>query len=147
MQNRFDLLVVDVMPIYMIMPRYSHNYALFYSCSIVICSPTIEFAILRESTSETYGPRVYFTSYNFTIYNSSLLFILFCNLYFSIYIIKMQKYLSYLIISIRSHFASGREGNDNPFIVLVVRFFFVCVGVLRLELALVFLEEERVMQQ
>ena len=30
MQNRFDLLVADVMPIYMIMPRYSHNYALFY---------------------------------------------------------------------------------------------------------------------
>ena len=30
MQNRFDLLVTDVMPIYMIMPRYSHNYALFY---------------------------------------------------------------------------------------------------------------------
>ena len=30
MQNCFDLLVMDVMPIYMIMPRYSHNYALFY---------------------------------------------------------------------------------------------------------------------
>ena len=29
MQNRFDLLVTDVMPIYMIMPRYSHNYAQF----------------------------------------------------------------------------------------------------------------------
>ena len=31
MQNRFDLLVLDVMPIYMIIPRYSHNYAC-YSC-------------------------------------------------------------------------------------------------------------------
>ena len=30
MQNRFGLLVTDVMPIYMIMPGYSHNYALFY---------------------------------------------------------------------------------------------------------------------
>ena len=30
MQNRSGLLVADVMPIYMIMPRYSHNYALFY---------------------------------------------------------------------------------------------------------------------
>ena len=26
----FSLLVADVMPMYMIMPRYSHNYALFY---------------------------------------------------------------------------------------------------------------------
>ena len=26
----FGLLVADVMPIYMIMPRFSHNYALFY---------------------------------------------------------------------------------------------------------------------
>ena len=30
MQNRFGLLVSDMMPIYMIMPRYSHNYSLFY---------------------------------------------------------------------------------------------------------------------
>ena len=30
MQNRFDLLVADMMPMYMIVPRYSHNYALFY---------------------------------------------------------------------------------------------------------------------
>ena len=29
MQNRFGLLVADVMPIYMIIPRYSHNYAQF----------------------------------------------------------------------------------------------------------------------
>ena len=46
------------------------------NCSAVICSPTIILAILREATSETYGPRVYFTSYKFLIYNSSLLFIL-----------------------------------------------------------------------
>ena len=30
MQNRFGLLDTDVMPMFMIMPRYSHNYALFY---------------------------------------------------------------------------------------------------------------------
>ena len=30
MQAGVDLLVADVMPIYMILPRYSHNYALFY---------------------------------------------------------------------------------------------------------------------
>src|SRR3954471_7942086 len=69
MQNRFGLLVADVMPIYMIMPRYSHNYALFYqlldSNSFTHCNT---YAILRESTSETYGPRVYFPSYYFLIY-------------------------------------------------------------------------------
>ena len=56
MQNRFSLLVTDVMPIYMIMPRYSHNYAqfcqllnsnLFTHCRILM--------LLREATSETYG--------------------------------------------------------------------------------------------
>ena len=33
------------------------------NCSTVICSPTVKYAILREATSETYGPRVYFPSY------------------------------------------------------------------------------------
>ena len=101
MQNRFGLLDTDVMPIFMIIAldiiitmHYSIN------CSAVICSPTVIHAILREATSETYGPRVYFTSYKFSIYNSSLLFIL-----QSLSIPqKYQKYLSYHIISIRSHF-------------------------------------------
>ena len=56
------------MHIYMIMPRYSHNYALFYQLLAVICSPTVIYAILREATSETYGPRVYFPSYKFPFY-------------------------------------------------------------------------------
>ena len=71
------------------------------NCSAVICSPTVIYAIMREATSETYGPRVYFTSYKFPIYNSSLLFILqslFSNLYN-----KNTKNI-YLIIFIRSHF-------------------------------------------
>ena len=33
------------------------------NCSIVICSPTVILMLLREATSETYGPRVYFPSY------------------------------------------------------------------------------------
>ena len=64
MQNRFDLLVTDVMPIYIIMPRYSHNYALFYQLldsNLFIHRNT--YAILREASSETYGPRVSFSSY------------------------------------------------------------------------------------
>ena len=69
MQNRFGLLVSDVMPIYMIMPRYSHNYSLFYqlldSNLFTHCNT---YAILREASSETYGPWVYFPSYKFSIY-------------------------------------------------------------------------------
>ena len=66
------------------------------NCLVVICSPTVIYAILREATSETYGPRVYFTSYKFPIYNSSLLFIL-----QSLSITqKYQKYLSYYLYQI-----------------------------------------------
>ena len=64
MQNRFGLLETEVMPMFMIISldivitmRFS------ISCSTVICSPTIIFAILREATSETYGPRVSFPLY------------------------------------------------------------------------------------
>ena len=102
MQNRFGLLDTDVMPIFMIIAldivitlRFSIN------CSVVIYSPTVLFSVLREASSETYGPRVYFTSYKFPIYNFSLLFILqslFSNLYN-----KNTKNI-YLIIFIRSHF-------------------------------------------
>ena len=97
MQNRFGLLVTDVMPIYMIMPRYSHNYALFYQLlDSNLFTHRNTYAILREATSETYGPRVYFISYKFPIYNSSLLFIL---QYLSIPQ-KYQKYFSYYLYQI-----------------------------------------------
>ena len=99
MQNRFGLLVADVMPIYMIMPRYSHNYVLFYqlldSNLFTHCNT---YAILREATSETYGPRVYLLSYKFPIY-------FYLHLYFLHLYYKIPKiYLSYHTISIRSHF-------------------------------------------
>ena len=69
MQNPFGLLVADVMPIYMIMPRYSHNYALFYQLlDSNLFTHRNAYAILREATSETYGPLVYFPSYKFLIY-------------------------------------------------------------------------------
>ena len=59
MQNRFDLLVADVMPIYMIMPRYSHSYALFYQLlDSNLFTHRNTYAILLEATSETYGPWV-----------------------------------------------------------------------------------------
>ena len=129
MQNRFGLLVTDVMPIYMIMPRYSHNYALFYQLlDSNLFTHRNTYAILREATSETYGPRVYFPSYQFPIY-----FILQSLL--SIYIIKIPKIFILLSLSDLT-FASGREGIDNPFIVLVARFLFVCVGARRLACSL-----------
>ena len=63
------LLVSDVMAICMIIVldivmtlRGSINW------SILICSPTVLFASLREASSEHYGPRVYFTPY-FQPYN------------------------------------------------------------------------------
>ena len=67
------LLVSDVMPICMIIAldiimtlRDSIN------CSTVIRSPTVILAIMREASSEHYGPRIYFTSY-FHPYNFTLL--------------------------------------------------------------------------
>ena len=111
------------MPIYMIMPRYSHNYALFYQLlDSNLFTHRNTYAILREATSETYGPRVYFPSYKFPIYFilQSLLF----NLYH-----KNTKNIYLILLSLSDlTFASGREGIDNPFIALVARFLFVCVG-------------------
>ena len=123
MQARVSLLVIDVMPIYMIMPRYSHNYSLFYQLlDSNLFTHRNTYVILREATSETYGPRVYFPSYKFPIY-----FIL--QSLRSIYIIKIPKILILLLSSLSDlTLASGREGIDNPFIMLVTRFLFVCVG-------------------
>ena len=97
MQKRFDILVADMMPIYMIMPRYSHNYALFYQLlDSNLFTHRNNIAILGEATSETYGPRVYSLSYKFPIY--FILQSLLSNLYN-----KNTKNI-YFNISIRSHF-------------------------------------------
>ena len=98
MQNRFGLLVTDVMPIYMIMPRYSHNYAqfcqllnsnLFTHCRILM--------LLREATSETYGPRVYSHHINLHHFNLAFLFTLIFTFYFAPLYQKYQKYYIYQI--------------------------------------------------
>ena len=73
--------------------------------SAVICSPTVIYAILREATSETYGPRVYFTLYKFPIYSSSLLFI------FQSIQQKIPKIFILLSLSDLT-FACDREGID-----------------------------------
>ena len=57
MQNHFGLLVSDVMPIYMIMPRYSHNYSLFYQLlDSNLFTHRNTYAMLREATSEPMAP-------------------------------------------------------------------------------------------
>ena len=78
------------------------------------------YAILREATSETYGPWVYLLSYKFPIYFT-------LQSLFSIYIIKITKIFILLSLSDLT-LVSDREGIDNPFIALVARFLFVCVG-------------------
>ena len=74
MQNHFGLLVTDVMPIYMIMPRYSHNYAQFYQLlNNNLFTHRRILMLLREATSETYGPRVYSHHINLHHFNLALL--------------------------------------------------------------------------
>ena len=83
----------------------------------------------REATSETYAPRVYFPSYKFPIY--FILQPLLSNLYH-----KNTKNIYLILLSLSDlTFASGREGIDNPFIVLVARFLFVCAGMRDLSVA------------
>ena len=98
MQNRFDLLVTDVMPIYMIMPRYSHNYAQY--CQLLnsnLFTHRRKLMLLREATSETYGPRVYSHHINLHYFNLALFF--YFAFYFSlcIFISKIPKNIIYQI--------------------------------------------------
>ena len=98
MQNRFGLLVTDVMPIYMIMPRYSHNYAQF--CQLLnsnLFTHRRILMLLREATSETYGPRVYSHHINLYHFNLALLFYFAFYFYFAYFYQKYQKYYIYQI--------------------------------------------------
>ena len=127
MQAGVGLLVSDVMPIYMIMPRYSHNYAQL--CQLLnnnLFTHRNTYAILREATSETYGPRVYLYHINLLLLSYFLCYLL-C-LYFTLHL--YHKNTKKIILSYLSDLTlvSDREGIDNPFIALVARCLFVCVG-------------------
>ena len=110
MQSRFGLLVTDLMPIYMIMPRYSHNYAQF--CQLLnsnLFSHRRILMLLREATSETYGPRVY--SHHINLYHFIyLLCFYFALLLLCIYLSKIPKILSLSDLTL----VSDREEIDNP---------------------------------
>ena len=126
MQNRFDLLVTDVMPIYMIMPRYSHNYAQF--CQLLNSNSFTHHKILmllREATSETYGPGSIFIILIFQYLVISFAFTLLL-FYIASLSQKYQKY--YLIISIRSHSRKWPWRDWQPLIALVERSYLLCAG-------------------
>ena len=111
MQNHFDLLVMDMMPIYMIMPRYSHNYAQFYQLlNNNLFTHHRKLMLLREATSETYGPRVYSHHINLHHFNLYLLLLFTLHLY-----IKNTKN----ILSIRSHSRKWPWRAWQPLIALV----------------------------
>ena len=98
------LLVSDVMPICMIIALdIVITLCGSINWSTVICSPTVILAILREASSEHYGPRVYSTPY-FQLY--------------TFYFVALSAF--------RSHFANNLEGIDNPFTVLVQALLCLC---------------------
>ena len=135
MQAGVGLLVSDVMPIYMIIPRYSHNYAQF--CQLLNSNLFTHRRILmlsREATSETYGPRVYLYHIDLLLLSYLLCYLLF--LYFTLHL--YHKNTKNIILSYLSDLTlvGDREGIDNPFIVLVARFLFVCVGTRDMECSL-----------
>ena len=113
MQAGVGLLVSDVMPIYMIIPRYSHNYAQF--CQLLNSNLFTHHGILmlsREATSETYSPRVYLYYINLLLLSYFLCFLL-C-LYFTLHL--YHKNTKNIILAYLSDLTlvSDYEGIDNP---------------------------------
>ena len=100
------------------------------NCSTVICSPTVILMLSREKPLvKPMAPGS--ISYHICFQSTFICIFTFC-----IYIIKYQKYIYLIILSrLDLTFASGREGIDNPFIALVARFLFVCVGARDLSVA------------
>ena len=127
MQAGVGLLVSNVMPIYMIIPRYSHNYAQF--CQLLNSNSFTHrkiLMLLREATSETYGPWVYLHHINLPILSYFLCFFTLLLFYFASLSQKYQKY--YLIISTRSHSRKWPWRDWQPLIALVARSYLFCAG-------------------
>ena len=114
MQAGVGLLVSDVMPIYMNIPRYSHNYAQL--CQLLnsnLFTHRRILMLLREATSETYGPRVYLYHINLLLLSYLLCHLLF--LYFTLHL--YHKNTKNVILSYLSDLTlvSGHVGIDNPY--------------------------------
>src|SRR3954463_1871244 len=99
--GRVGLLVSNVMPIYMIIPRYSHNYAQF--CQLLnsnLFTHRRILMLLREATSETYGPRVYSHHINLHHFIIALLFTLPFTFHFAYLYQKNTKNIIYHLYQI-----------------------------------------------
>ena len=124
MQAGVGLLVSDVIPIYMIIPRYSHNYAQFcqllnsnlfthrkYSCS------------WEKPLVKPMAPGSIFHHINLSTLSYSQ-----CCFYFVYFTLQLYHKNTKNIILSDLTFVSDREWINNPFITLVARMLFVCVG-------------------
>ena len=132
MQNRFGLLVTDVMPIFMIIALDIFITLLFsINCYTVICSTTVLFANLREATSETYGPQVSFRSYKFPIYNISFQSTILAIFYFPIYKPKIPKIfpLSFIYFYHISLLQVTMKGLETPLLCWVQVCLIDCAGI------------------
>ena len=113
MQVGVGLLVSDVMPIYMIIPRYSHNYAQL--CQLLnshLFTHRKILMLLREATSETYGPRVYLHHINLPTLSYFLCFLL-C-FYFTLHLYHKNTKNSILSYLLDLTLISDCVGIDNP---------------------------------
>ena len=117
----FMIIALDII----ITLRFSIN------CSAVICSPTIFFAILREASSETYGPQVYFPSYKFLIYNFRFWSTILAIFYFPIYKPKIPKIftLSFIYLYQISLLQVTVKGLTTPLSRWVQVCLIVCAGI------------------
>ena len=127
MQAGVGLLVSDVMPIYMIIPRYSHNYAQFYQ---LLDSNSFTTVILMLSWEKPLvkpmAPWSIFIILIFQYLVISFAFLLF--FYFTLHLYHKNTKKYYLIISIRSHSRKWPCRDWQPFIALVARIYLFCVG-------------------
>ena len=128
MQNRFGLLVADVMPIYM--PRYSHNYSLFYQ--LLDSNSFTHRNIMLSWEKPLVKPMAPGSTLHPISFRSIILveYLFILQSLFPIYTTKIPKIFILLSLSDLT-FVSDREVIDNPFIVLVARFLFVCAGTRR----------------
>jgi len=127
MQAGVGLLVSDVMPIYMIIPRYSHNYAQF--CQLLNSNLFTHRRILilsREATSETYGPWVYLYHIDLLLPSYFLCFLL-C-FYFTLHLYHKNTKNIIFIISIRSHSRKWPYRDWQPLFALVARIYLFCAS-------------------
>ena len=99
-------------PIYMIIPRHSHNYAQFCqllgSNSFTHCRILM---LLREATSEIYGPWVY--SYHINLRSLYYCFAFYFSFHFTLHL-YIKKYQKYYLSSLSDlTLVSDSEGIDN----------------------------------